>query len=317
MSSLTDHLRQAGSHGDLPFHSGCPVCRAERLAGTPPGDELLSARARAGLTAALLAATVTPAAHAMAGGGDTEQEGVFDEAPKAPAGEVDPGFDEGRGDTDLPAEDGLELPPAVYGEEVEQAPERENVPRESGPRESDPDVPGRTVEPPAVPPPPAPLPPITVPPEPPALEELQGPVRTRPDRDEDPPPETLPLETPGPPPTARPRGAPIDETESPATPRKPATGPGPAATPTAAGDAEMADPEGRRQGMPGVTGRGDRIHVVAPGECLWSIAYEEIGGNPPPAQVARLVNRLWELNRERIGTGDPDLLMAGTELRLP
>jgi hypothetical protein len=29
------------------------------------------------------------------------------------------------------------------------------------------------------------------------------------------------------------------------------------------------------------------------------------------------VNRLWELNQERIGTGEPDLLMVGTELQLP
>jgi len=34
-------------------------------------------------------------------------------------------------------------------------------------------------------------------------------------------------------------------------------------------------------------------------------------------QVARLVNRLWELNRERIGTGEPSLLRAGTGLQLP
>ena len=35
------------------------------------------------------------------------------------------------------------------------------------------------------------------------------------------------------------------------------------------------------------------------------------------ARVAREVNRLWTLNSERIGTGDPDLLMVGTRLTLP
>jgi nucleoid-associated protein YgaU len=60
-----------------------------------------------------------------------------------------------------------------------------------------------------------------------------------------------------------------------------------------------------------------RTHVVRQGECLWSIAHDQIGQDANPAQVARLVNRLWNLNRERIGTGEPDLLMVGTELRLP
>ena len=34
-------------------------------------------------------------------------------------------------------------------------------------------------------------------------------------------------------------------------------------------------------------------------------------------QIARMVSRLWELNEERIGTGDPDMLHVGTVLRLP
>jgi hypothetical protein len=34
------------------------------------------------------------------------------------------------------------------------------------------------------------------------------------------------------------------------------------------------------------------------------------------ASVAREVNRLWDLNRGRIGTGDPDLLPTGTRLEL-
>ena len=53
------------------------------------------------------------------------------------------------------------------------------------------------------------------------------------------------------------------------------------------------------------------------GECLWWIAHDQLGGDAGPVQVARLVNRLWELNRERIGTGEPGLLRAGTGLQLP
>jgi nucleoid-associated protein YgaU len=62
--------------------------------------------------------------------------------------------------------------------------------------------------------------------------------------------------------------------------------------------------------------RGSRSHVVRPGESLWSIAEDLLGGDASPARVAREVNRLWELNAARIGTGDPDLVMAGTTLRL-
>jgi Tfp pilus assembly protein FimV len=62
--------------------------------------------------------------------------------------------------------------------------------------------------------------------------------------------------------------------------------------------------------------RGDRVHVVLAGESLWSIARDIVGGDASVAAVAREVNRLWELNTARIGTGDPDLLIAGTRLLL-
>jgi nucleoid-associated protein YgaU len=61
---------------------------------------------------------------------------------------------------------------------------------------------------------------------------------------------------------------------------------------------------------------GDWVHVVVAGESLWSIANDVLGGRATVAQVAREVNRLWELNRARIGTGDRDLLPVGTRLEL-
>jgi nucleoid-associated protein YgaU len=59
-----------------------------------------------------------------------------------------------------------------------------------------------------------------------------------------------------------------------------------------------------------------RSHVVQRGESLWSIASDRLGDGASAAQVSREVSRLWELNEERIGTGSPDLLYAGTRLRL-
>lgn len=308
MRSLSAHLRQPGSHGHLPFHAGCSNCRAERLAGSPPGDALLSARSRAGLAAALLAATSAPAAPALAGEADTEQEGATEDG--APAGETDPGFGEGTGgDTDLPVDDGTDLPPTGDDDAIEQAPERESIRSES-----DPEGPASVPEPPAVPAPgPSPTP-ITAPPEVPALEDLRAPPRIPPDRREHGPAQrTLPLQTPGPPPSAPRPGAQTRETEPPATRTAP--------TPTAAGPA-VADKvrsarAGERTDKPRPTRPSGRTHVVRQGECLWSIAHDQLGGGATPAQVARLVNRLWERNRDRIGTGEPDLLMAGTELQLP
>jgi hypothetical protein len=53
------------------------------------------------------------------------------------------------------------------------------------------------------------------------------------------------------------------------------------------------------------------------GESLWSIARHELGADASSAAIARLVDRIWNLNSERIATGDPDMLMVGTALRLP
>ena len=61
---------------------------------------------------------------------------------------------------------------------------------------------------------------------------------------------------------------------------------------------------------------GARPYVVQPGDSLWSIAKRLLGADASPARIAGEVNRLWSLNEGRIGTGDPDLLMVGTELRL-
>lgn len=61
---------------------------------------------------------------------------------------------------------------------------------------------------------------------------------------------------------------------------------------------------------------GHHFHTVAPGECLWSIAAALLPVGASNAQIAAEVRSLWKLNASRIGTGDPDLLMAGTRLVL-
>ncbi len=60
---------------------------------------------------------------------------------------------------------------------------------------------------------------------------------------------------------------------------------------------------------------GDRYRVQ-PGDSLWSIAKRVLGPNVSNGRIAQEVHRLWQLNTERIATGDPSLIHPGIELRL-
>jgi hypothetical protein len=66
----------------------------------------------------------------------------------------------------------------------------------------------------------------------------------------------------------------------------------------------------------GSTSGSGSTHVVEPGQSLWVIAQGILGRPASIAQVAFEVGRLWQLNSARIGSGDPDLIYAGQELRL-
>jgi hypothetical protein len=59
-----------------------------------------------------------------------------------------------------------------------------------------------------------------------------------------------------------------------------------------------------------------RIHIVRPGESLWSIAQDLLGSDASSMSVAAEVARLWELNRDRIPSGDPDVIAVGQQLKL-
>jgi hypothetical protein len=57
-------------------------------------------------------------------------------------------------------------------------------------------------------------------------------------------------------------------------------------------------------------------YVVRPGDCLWHIAADLLPGEASTQEIEREVERLWRLNEDRIGTGDPSLIYSGTVLRL-
>jgi hypothetical protein len=55
---------------------------------------------------------------------------------------------------------------------------------------------------------------------------------------------------------------------------------------------------------------------VQPGDSLWSISKRLVRADASPAEIARKVAHLWDLNEDRIGTGRPDLVLVGTKLKL-
>jgi hypothetical protein len=85
--------------------------------------------------------------------------------------------------------------------------------------------------------------------------------------------------------------------------------PEPQPAPTAA--APAASPPVKRGGL-----AGKKSHTVAAGECLWTIAEGYLPPRASNAEIVAEVHRLWVLNAGRIGTGDPDVLLIGTVLRL-
>jgi hypothetical protein len=59
------------------------------------------------------------------------------------------------------------------------------------------------------------------------------------------------------------------------------------------------------------------MYIVRPNDSLWTIAELMLGKRATDARTARLVDRIWHLNAQRIGTGDPSLIMPGQRLLLP
>jgi len=58
-------------------------------------------------------------------------------------------------------------------------------------------------------------------------------------------------------------------------------------------------------------------YTVRSGDALWPIAERHLAPGGSVKEIAKQVQDLESLNRDRIASGDPDLLEAGEELRLP
>jgi nucleoid-associated protein YgaU len=248
-----------------------------------------------------------------------------DDAPIGGENLIEPDPDDGREQPDpTPLS---ELAPEQPGQEIDVAPEAEPqpetapAPAETAPAPVEPPVPVT----PAPQPEPAPAFPVPLPSvqptTPPPAGELSERLEGEPARDEtrrvligvEPKLPAVGEESPASLSPAEPNApaAPVDEQATPlaATPMR-AAEPTPATSARAAAAPVLQPSSARPREIRGHT------YTVRPGDSLWSIARRLLGQGASPADIAREVSRLWELNRERIATGDPDLLMVGTKLRL-
>jgi len=300
VSSLSRHLTTPAPHGELPFHPGCPTCRDTRLHGTIPDGPIVPARVKASLATALVTVSTAGAAPgiSLAQEVDEQLEGTELPQPK-PQQAPDPGDETRVADDEsvaVPGLDGGDAEDDSEGPALESEPDAGPPPREAPAAPAPPEN-VEVPSPPASAPPAAPLPPS--PPAEPMGREADEPRRH---------------------PTPHRGGA--KAAPAPKTPTAtPAPVPPLAATPLEAprslpGGNERAAATPTPSEQPGTAPLGKK-HTVKPGESLWSIAAGLAGDDATPANIARIVNRLWTINADRIGTGNPDLVMAGTTLRIP
>jgi nucleoid-associated protein YgaU len=323
--SLSAHLTAGtAEHGRLLFHPDCPRCRAERLAGNLAADSLVSRRGQAALAAGLLAFSAG-APPALAQAPDTDQQQGATPGGEPPG--LEPDFDPGDGDTfdydTAPLPGGAEaggnedegLGPPVETEPTTDPDARLVLDDEHAPAPPPPgpeSMPAPTPATPSVPPTPVPLAP-----EPPAgeLEQAAPQAEQRQTSSERKAPERSPKtheaerrSVVGTSPTPRP-GRPAPVAEAVASPARPTATPVAVASPPTT--AAVSRPGSPADGVI----RGQRYTVRA-GDSLWSIARRLLGPEATAGRIAREVNRLWELNRDRIGTGNPSLIHVGTVLKL-
>lgn len=90
------------------------------------------------------------------------------------------------------------------------------------------------------------------------------------------------------------------------------------AAPPAEVPAEPGAPQTDDPGSPAAEDASDAdlVHVVQPGDCLWSIAADRLGPGASAAETAYLVDEIYFANTQAIGA-DPNLLHPGTALTLP
>ena len=331
-NSLSAHLRHGDQHAALPFHAECPICRDERLAGTLEPSRLVPARGSAALAAGVLALSAAVPPATIAQEHDQVREGVV--APDAPAEDQshDPDFDPGGTSVVLPDEPTASPPLPASDITDADGPVEEDTDADlqmpvEGAGDAAPVVDVPQTQPPAAAPPPAVETPLApTPPAPPTAAEPTTPESLAADDEEA-------FETERRRKTADRRTVSGPEDRSVPARHQEAT----IAEPAASSGGDYVEPLATTESVatngvaPGAgtatkahvtvavgdrIDRSERVYVVREGDSLWSIAADRLGDDASVAAIAREVDRLWQLNRGRIATGDPDLLRVGTHLAL-
>jgi outer membrane biosynthesis protein TonB len=250
----------------------------ELRSGSSPGRRLVALV----LCSMLLLASVLPGV-AFAGEADSEGVGTVPEVEVPVPPDLDPGGEEA----------GLEEVPASAGGEEGGAVETEPEVDIAAP--SPEEVTSATAAPiEAAPPPPTPVPePATSAPEP-VQQQASEPATSEPVANQSiVAPKQKPIKQ-----YAASQPAASSEAPPPVEPEQEAPS---APQPVAATPADVA---------------GKDSYVVRPGDCLSHIAQALLPAGADDTAIAAEVARLWHLNEDRIGTGDPDLIYPGTVLRL-
>jgi nucleoid-associated protein YgaU len=339
MSSLQAHLEQHELLvGALAFRRDCPICRAERVQGQLPSATLVPRRACAAVTAAVLATSAVAPGIAAA----TDGQGVAALAPESPpppqvsevgvgGGAVAPAsggssaHDEPSADAAEPSDRGARPDPRAGEPESGAATPAHDQPDDPSPT-ADPETGGSTgsgnespVEPSASPPPVH---------EAPATEpDMSG--HGTPEPSATPTPATSETAPAPLPPNAREGTAPERSST------EPTSAPSAGTRRSAASDRPAPTEDGRSSSRRGTrrvqrnpvraTRTTDVVDVapgeptsytVRPGDSLWRIAERHLGPRATTTATAQEVARLWEINQQRIGTGNPDLIFPGQALRV-
>ena len=285
----------------------CPACWRDWLGGDRSTGPLLSRRTQAALAAATLALSSTAPAAVLAAEQHHHgsQAGLHDSDPLDPVIDA-PGDDSGSAPGDADPEPSAP-DPDVPDPETTSTPE----PVEQGPVGGSEDpVDGESEPPPADDAEPAPQAPAAPPdgdaPAPPPASDQSGPSNTAPASGIDPKRSQSQRHS-----VFIARSARSHRSSRISFPARTS-----AAAPPRTVTRAVASGTARAAAVTGRTQPGDRSHTVRPGESLWSIASDLLGSRASTARIAAEVQRLWRLNAQHIGTGDPDLLPAGTRLML-
>jgi hypothetical protein len=331
VASLNVHQSTSDNHDRLGFHPDCPTCRQDRLFAVLSPQPAFSYRVRVLLATGVLALSAGGATTSIASEPDSHEEGISapgQEGSAAPGNSADGHAEDGQQTTDdeLGQDPSDETPLPIEVEPVPSGPQDDSV--GDGTDEATPLEPQPTPDPddglgltdpgaldgidvgdgPAPPteanPPVAPTPPVT----PPLEADVQA---ESPDSTATPAPHRTEDDDKG---DHRTNGPSARERHTAPAPAPPATTPAPASTPALSATAQ---PEPAPIAVPVSPSPGTaRFLVVQPGESLWSIAADLLRPGASAAAIVSELQRLWDLNEARIGTGEPDLLPVGVKLRL-